>query len=112
MPPGRITDADGMARQLSNLFGHDIADEPPIARQQLAALRKADLSRWLSELKGLPTLVMSGTHDPIAPPLAGSGVAAAIPGARYIQVADASHTLPITHADLTNQLLREHFGMT
>jgi pimeloyl-ACP methyl ester carboxylesterase len=112
MPPGTVTDADGMAEQLSKLFGHDIADQPPIASQQLAALRKADVSPWLSELEGLPTLVLTGAHDPIGPPSAGSALAAAIPGARYVEVADASHTLPITHPDLTNQLLREHLGMT
>ena len=112
MPPGAVTDADGMAARLSKLFGHDIADQPPIARQQLAALRQADVSPWLSELEGLPTLVVTGAHDPIGPPSAGSALAAAIPGARYVEVADASHTLPITHQDLTNRLLREHLGMT
>jgi aminoacrylate hydrolase len=112
MPPGTVTDADRMAEQLSTLFGHDIADQPPIASQQLAALRQADVSPWLSELEGLPTLVLTGAHDPIGPPSAGSALAAAIPGARYVEVADASHTLPITHADLTNQLLRDHLGMT
>lgn len=29
-----------------------------------------------------------------------------------LTVADPSHTLPITHADLTNQLLRDHLGLT
>ena len=112
MPPGAITDTDGMAEHLSQLFGHDIADQPPIASRQLAALRKTDLSPWLSELDGLPTLVVAGAHDPIAPPSAGSALAAAIAGARHVEVPDASHTLPITHADLTNRLLREHLGMT
>jgi len=112
MPPGAMTDGDETAGRLSALFGHDIADQPAIARQQLAALRAADCARWLSELEGLPTLVLTAAHDPIGPPSAGSALAAAIPGARYIEVPDASHTLPITHADLTNRLLREHVGMT
>ena len=112
MPPGKLTNAEHMAERLSTLFGHDIADRAPIASQQLAALRKADVSPWLSELDGLPALVVSGAHDPIAPPSAGAALAAGIPGARYVEVADASHTLPITHADLTNRLLREHLGMT
>jgi len=112
MPPGAIADADRMAERLSQLFGHDIADQPPIASRQLAALRQADVSQWLPELEGLPTLVLTAAHDPIAPPSAGSALAAAIPGARYVEVADASHTLPITHEDLTNRLLREHLGKT
>ncbi len=112
MPPGPIADADRMAERLSQLFGHDIADQPPIASRQLAALRSADVSPRLSELAGLPTLVLTGAHDPIGPPSAGSALAAAIPGARYVEVADASHTLPITHADLTNRLLRDHLEKT
>ena len=112
MPPGEITNADEMAERLSALFGHDIASQPPIAKQQLAALRLTDLSPYVSELGGLPTLVLTGAHDPTAPPSAGSALAAAIPGARYIEGPDASHALPITHADLTNRLLRDHLGMT
>lgn len=111
MPPGYPAGAGEMAERLSALFGHDIADQPAIARHQLAALRKTDLSPWLSELEGLPALVMTGAHDPIAPPSAGSALAAGIPGARYVEVPDASHTLPITHADLTNRLLRGHLGL-
>lgn len=35
--------------------------------------------------------------------------AGAIPGARYVEVGETSHGLPITHAALTNALLAEHF---
>ena len=45
MPPGPIADADRMAERLSELFGHDIADQPPIASRQLAALRRPTCRR-------------------------------------------------------------------
>lgn len=109
MPPGPIADIDTLAERLATLFGHDLADQPAIANQQLAALRRSDTSARLGELAGLPTLVMTAAHDPIGPPAAGRGLAAGIAGARYVEVADASHGLPISHPELTNRCLREHF---
>lgn len=107
LPPGPA-DFGAAADRLSTLFGHDIADQPPIASDQLRALRAADASPRLHELTGLPTLVVSATHDPIAPPAAGHVLRDGIPGARYVEVVDASHGLPITHAAFLNGLLRDH----
>jgi len=56
----------------------------------------------------VPTLVVSGRHDPIAPPAFGRAIAAGIAGARYVEYEDASHALPIQHADRVNALLLEH----
>lgn len=108
MPPGPIADIDALASRLATLFGHDLADQPAIANQQLAAVRRSDTSPRLGELAGLPTLVMAAVHDPIGPPSAGRGLAAGITGARYIEVTGASHGLPISHPGLTNRHLREH----
>jgi pimeloyl-ACP methyl ester carboxylesterase len=110
MPPGSVIDgnADRLAAQLAPLFGHDLADQPPIAMQQLGALRKFDATARLPQLVGIPTLVMSAAHDPIAPPRFGRALAAAIPGAQYVQFDDAAHGLPIQHALRVNRLLREH----
>ena len=112
MPPGRIADAEQLAESVAELFGHDLADQPPIVAEQLRALRQADLSPRLGELPHCPVLVMTGHHDPIGPPSAGRALAAAIRDARYVEVPDASHGLPISHAALTNRTLREHFGRT
>lgn len=109
MPPGVVADSNAVAR-LAVLFGHDLADQPPIAGAQLAALQKSDTSPRLAGLAGLPTLVMAAAHDPIAPPAAGQALAGAIAGACYLEVPDASHGLPISHAALTNASLRKHLG--
>lgn len=108
MPPGPIEHPERLAEQIATLFGHDLADQPQIASQQLRALRKSDTSPRLHLLSRLPVLVMSGRHDPIAPPSAGRALAAAIAGAHYVEVADASHGLPISHVALTNTTLRDH----
>lgn len=104
----RGIDQDALAAQLAPLFGHDIADQPPVAMKQLSALSAYDATDRVYGIVGIPTLVMSAAHDPIAPPVNGRALAAAIPGARYVEFEDASHGLPIQHAARVNQLLRQH----
>lgn len=112
MPPPAPTGAhaDELARKLESIFGHDLADQPAVVEQQLAALRAAELIPKLAQVR-VPTLVVSARHDPIAPPSAGRALAAAIQGARLVEVEDASHGLPITHAARVNELLEQHFQM-
>lgn len=99
---------DDIAERLSAVFGHDVADLPPITRQQLAAMRRHDLTPRLNELSGIPTLVISGEKDRIAPPSSGRAIAAGIPGSRYVEVPGASHALPILEAERCGELLLEH----
>ena len=73
-------------------------------------MRGTNLTARLPALAGLPTLVMSAAHDPIAPPKAGRVMAAGIPGARYVEATDASHGLPLTHAGWVNGELLAHLG--
>jgi pimeloyl-ACP methyl ester carboxylesterase len=108
LPPGPIADAEGLAVRLAGLFGHDLADQPPVVGRQLRAMREADLTARLGDLAGLPTLILGGPHDQIAPRRAGRALHKGIPGSRYLEVRDASHGLPITHANLVNSLLVEH----
>lgn len=112
MPPRTAADADPeeLAEQLAPLFGHDLADQPSIVDPQLAALRAYDATSRLGELAGLPTLVVSAIHDPIAPPRAGRRLAEGIPGARYVEIPDASHGVPIHRADQINALLFDHLA--
>jgi pimeloyl-ACP methyl ester carboxylesterase len=42
----------------------------------------------------VPTLVVHGADDPLVPPENGRRVAAAVPGARYLEFAGAGHNLP------------------
>lgn len=110
LPPGHTADPDAFAGQLADLFGHDLADTPPVVDHQLKAMRATDLTPQLGELAGRPTLIVSAAHDPIAPPSAGRALHAGIPGSRYVEVADASHGWPITHAGQADALLHDHLS--
>ncbi len=97
-------------------------DSDPIARRNpgdaAASVRRTrdacgprfDASARLPSLKGMNTLVVSAAHDCIARPAYGKALAEAIPGARYVEFADAGHAVTIQHAAEINSLLLEHFS--
>jgi pimeloyl-ACP methyl ester carboxylesterase len=102
-------DSEELAARFRDVFGRDLADHPPIEMKQLYAMRAFDAKPGLADLASIPTLVVTGAHDPIAPPALGRQIAAALGGARYVEMADASHGAPIQHPERMNQLLMEHF---
>jgi pimeloyl-ACP methyl ester carboxylesterase len=111
MPPDalrRAQNPDAIAAELEPLFGHDIADQPPVTMKQLGAMKRYDATPRLGNLRGMPTLVVSAAHDPIAPPRGGRALAQGIEGARYVELADESHGAPIHAPDRTNDLLLQH----
>lgn len=112
MPPSLLArgDRDALAAHLAQVFGRDLGVAPGVQGAQLAAMRAYDAGPRLGELAGLPSLVVSAAHDPIAPPAAGRALAAGIPGARYIEVAEASHGLPIQCAGAVNAMLEAHLA--
>jgi pimeloyl-ACP methyl ester carboxylesterase len=69
------------------------------------ALAREDFRPRLGELK-LPVLVVSGAHDVMALPKWGAAAAAAIPGARYVELPRCGH-MPMHEApDALAELLR------
>ena len=110
MPPDYLasTDRDRLCGNLADLFGRDLADSPPILMHQLRAMSRFDVSSRLGELAGIPTLVLSATHDRIALPAYGRALAAAIPGSVYIEVPGAGHAVTIQSAAAVNDILLRH----
>ncbi|MEP6832553.1 MAG: alpha/beta fold hydrolase [Gemmatimonas sp.] len=100
---------DKIAADLAPVFGHDLASQPAVAMMQLRALGRFDSSKRLGALKSVPTLVVSAEFDRISPPWVGKAIAAGIPGARYEEIPNAGHGVPLLHAAAVNRLLREHF---
>lgn len=102
---------DRLCDELAELFGRDLADSPPIIMQQLKAMGRFDASSRLAGLEHVRTLVISAEHDCIARPQYGRALAAAIPGARYVEIAGAGHAVTIQRAAEVNRLLREHLSL-
>ena len=112
LPPAALAGADRemLAAPLAPLFGHDLADHPPVTTPQLKAMRACDATPRLRALANIPTLVVSAAHDPIAPPHLGRELAAGIPGARFLEIADAAHGVTLQQPGRINALLLEHFA--
>jgi 3-oxoadipate enol-lactonase len=110
LAPLTTTERDAMATEIGVVFGRDLADQPAIAMKQVRALGAHDVSAQLDALSSIPTLVVSATHDRIAPCGQGRALAGAIRGARYVEIEDAAHGLTIQKADVVNELLRTHIA--
>lgn len=110
-PPAALAgkDRDALAEELVPIFGHDLADRPPVVMKQLDALSRYDATPRLASLASIPTLVMAGAQDVIALPAYNRVIAEGIPGAVYEETSDAGHGLPITHAAAVNARLMRHF---
>jgi len=100
-------DRDILAEEVGKIVGRDLATTPAVLMKQFKALSSHNRFQELQNLKGIPTLVLSGAHDLIARPESGRALAAAIPGAKYVEFADASHGLPIHLVEKVNGTLRE-----
>lgn len=103
-------DRDKLAEELEPIFGHDLAEQPPIVMKQLSAMQSYDATAQLGQRAELPTLVVAAKHDKISPPQVGQAIAKAIVGSRYVEIAEAAHGAPIQCADRINNLLIEHFS--
>ena len=110
MPRGYQEAPETLAARLAPLFGHDLADQPAVVKNQMRALRAFNVTGRLEELAGLPTLVVSAAHDPIAPPSLGEAIADGIPGARFLNLDGASHGVTLTEPARVNALLASHFA--
>ncbi|GAA0623718.1 alpha/beta hydrolase [Kribbella sandramycini] len=73
-----VTRGADVAAQLAN---HPMADQGPRWRERLAEI-------------AVPTLVLHGSDDPLFPPANGRALAAAIPNARFQELAGVGHELP------------------
>jgi 3-oxoadipate enol-lactonase len=56
----------------------------------------------------VPTLVLSGAADRVAPPAFGVALARRLPHARYVLLEGAAHGLTIHAADAVNDALLDH----
>jgi pimeloyl-ACP methyl ester carboxylesterase len=114
LPPETLltSDLDVLAGRFAPLFGHDLADQPPVVMKQLKAMSRYDASPHLGKLAGLPALVVSATLDRIVRPELGRNLADGIPGARHVELSGAAHGVPLEQPGRINALLLEHLDST
>jgi non-heme chloroperoxidase len=75
-----------------------------VRRQFLIALQAMDFRAALARV-AVPTTVVVGSRDLLTPPRLGRAIAAAIPGARLVEVPGAGHMLPYEEPDLLAELI-------
>ena len=80
---------------------------PETIAQLLDALANRRDSTDLLPRIAVPTLVMTGEHDPIAPPAEASEWSQSIPGARFVPVPGAGHLANLEKPDLFHAAVRE-----
>lgn len=85
-------DLDGLADRAGRAF--DRAHDPTtFVRQGVAALASGDRTPRLRTLT-VPTLVIHGTADKLVDPSGGRATAAAIPGAKLVEIEGMGHDVP------------------
>ena len=67
---------------------------------------RPDMTAALAEIR-CPTLLLVGAEDVISPPAEMRGIAAAIPGARLVEIPDAGHMSPLENSAAVNAAMAE-----
>jgi 3-oxoadipate enol-lactonase len=74
-----------------------------------AAIAAMDIRPLLPRITA-PTLVISGHDDPATPPPHGRLIADSIPGARFVELAEAAHLANVEQPSDVTKLLLDHLG--
>lgn len=99
--------ARGGIRQLDSLLAQRPAAEAGCLAAGLRVLATADLRDALAGVAAR-TAVVHGALDSLVPPEAGRHLAAAMPGATLVEIADAAHAPLVTHPQAVASALEEH----
>jgi methylglyoxal synthase len=103
--PERVDEARVRAQAQA---AHERGVHPEGAARQLAAiLGGRDLTPRLADVSA-PTLVVHGREDRLVDPSGGRALAAAIPDAELVEIADLGHDLPVALLDAVTRPLLEH----
>jgi pimeloyl-ACP methyl ester carboxylesterase len=82
-----------------------------VRRQFLIALQGMDFRAGLASV-AVPTTVVLGSRDLLTPPRLGRALAAAIPGARLVELPGAGHMLPYEEPDRLAEIILSAPGGT
>jgi len=104
--PSRASDA--ALRSVYLAMCHEVGPQAYV-RQQKAIMGRAD-SRPLLPTIRCPTLVLVGEQDAATPPELSEEMAAAIPGARLVKVADCGHLSTLERPEAVTKAMVEWLG--
>jgi pimeloyl-ACP methyl ester carboxylesterase len=97
--------ADAMLKAEYLVMCHDVGPAA-FVRQQKAIMARADSRPLLPSIR-CPTLVLVGAQDELTPPHLADEMAAAIPGARLVKVANCGHLSTLEQPDAVTRALVE-----
>jgi pimeloyl-ACP methyl ester carboxylesterase len=87
-----------------------LRQKPETIESDLAAMRdRPDSTDSLSGI-AVPTIVLTGDQDALIPPEEARNMAAAIPGARFVSIANAGHLTPMERPGAVASALSEFFS--
>ncbi|MED7951802.1 alpha/beta fold hydrolase [Streptomyces sp. BE303] len=88
-------------------FAEQLLDATPIdvVAEFYPVFAAHEKTEALGALRGVPTLVLTGTKDLLTPPGHGEVMAGQLPGAELVLVEDAGHLVMLERPDLVNQWL-------
>lgn len=103
----RIEPTEEHITTLESAFGRSLEALPPVAYRQVRIVMSARLASQLEDVD-VPSLVMSATHDMIAPLAQGRALADVL-GAEFVEVA-GGHAVTVQDAPRVNSLLADFWA--
>ena len=100
-------DLDELHERMAAIFGRDLGTTPPVVMQQLKCCKHLRPYETVAQHK-LPTLILHGEQDNLAPITGGHQLKEVYPHAKAHFVPEAGHALPLQCEALCNQWLLEH----
>lgn len=110
---------DAVSRWISSELPEERAGDLALLREMFVGTDEAGYAACCEAIGGMdfrdalhrvvaPTLVISGGNDPAVPIEDARALAEAIPGARHVNIADASHLANVDAAETFNELVLQH----
>ena len=100
-------DLDQLHEKMATIFGRDLGTTPPVVMKQISCCKGLRPYETVAAHK-IPTLILHGEQDNIAPISGGCQLQEVYPHAKAVFVAEAGHALPLQCEDFCNELLLEH----
>jgi len=107
LAPASLESADALVDEVRRVML--ATPRASFATAQRGMARRPDVTSRLADID-VPTLVICGESDAITPPAEMRSIAAAIPGATYLEIAGAGHLAPLEQPQQVNAAILQLVG--